>query len=211
VIVQSHSPGYFLRTFILVPPYLSRCNFFRSTMGILSLCADSGRPPGMTMPLEHTYGSCITIECESSEKQQSDTASNHNRVSNSHVTAYYSTQAAYPSSTLLHIPIQSSLHVISDLTCTTFPLAQQQPQPPLPQCNYFNTQEWLSASPMTNSNNGTPPTYVNMNEQAQSPKSTSPALLLLPFNLLLCFILMATFVTSWLMMQHNRRTTRRQR
>jgi hypothetical protein len=68
---------------------------------------------------------------------------------------------------------------------------------------------------MKSNNNGTPPTYVDMNEQAQSPKSLAPATLWLLFNLLLCFILMATFFTLWLMMlQWTRkwiRTTRRQR
>jgi hypothetical protein len=181
-------------------------------MGFLSLCTASGHPPGTTMLLEHTYGPCITIECKSSEKQQGNKAPNHNRVSRNHVTTYYSTQTTYPSSMLLHLPTLSSLHVISALTCTTFPQAQQQPWATLPQCNYYNTH-WLSASPMTHSNNGTPTTFVNMNEQAQSPTSPAPAILWLPFTLLLCITLIVTFFTSWLMMQWNHKrmlNTRRQ-
>jgi hypothetical protein len=158
VIVQPHSPGYFLRTLLLVPPYLRRSIFVRSTMGILSLWADTGRPPGPTMLLESTYGSCITIACDFCKNQQSDTAPNLYRVSYGHVTTYCLTNTAPTLHTplTLHLPIQSSLQVISTLTCTTFPLAQQQQLwTPLPHCKCFNKQ-WLPTSPMKINNNGTP-------------------------------------------------------
>ena len=143
-------------------------------MGILSLCADSARPPGTTTLLEDTDGSCITIGYKFCNKRQCYMAPNLYEVFHSDVTTYYSTQAANPSSPL-HLSTQSSLHVISALTCDIFTLAQQQMCTPLPIFNWFNKQ-WLPPSPMKGNNNGTPPMY--------------------DMNLLLCFILLTTFFTS---------------
>jgi hypothetical protein len=128
-------------------------------------------------------------------------APNLYEVFHSDVTTYYSTQAAYPSSPL-HLSTQSSLHGISALTCDTFTLAQRQTRTPLPICNWFNKQ-WFPPPPMKGNNNGTPPTYVSMNDQAQSPTPLTRAPLWLPFTLLLCFILMATFFTSQLFLKWN--------
>jgi hypothetical protein len=180
-------------------------------MGILSLCADSARPPGTTMLLEDTDGSCITIGYKFCDKRQCYTAPNLYQVFDSHVTTYYSTQDAFTSSPL-HLSSKSSLHVISALTCDIFTLAQRQTRTPLPICNWFEKQ-WLPPSPMRSNTSDTPfPIYAAMNHHAQTPKSLARALLWLPLTLLLCFILMATFFTSWLRMNRNRKriqTTRR--
>ena len=211
MIVILHSPGY-PPTYTGTSSYVANVSPTSSTtMGFLSLCADSGRPPGMTMLLEPTDGQCITMACESCETQQCNTAPNLHRVSYSHVTAYYATQAAHNPSPTLHLPSQSSLHVISALTCTNFPLAHQPPPTPLIQCTCFNTQ-WPPESPMNSNIDGTPLPHVKMNTQAPLPNSLAPATLWLPQ---LCFILMATCFTPWLMLlQWNINpilTTRRRR
>ena len=58
-------------------------------MGILSLCADSAHPPGTTMLLEDTDGSCITIGYKFCDKRQCYTAPNLYQVFDSHVTTYF--------------------------------------------------------------------------------------------------------------------------
>ena len=176
-------------------------------MGILSLCADSARPPGTTKILEDTDGSCITIGYKFSDERHCNMAPNL-RVSDSHVTTYYSTQAAYPSSPRQQAPLP------------TYNWFKKQWLPPPRMksnnsdtpCNWFNKQ-WLPPPRMKNDYSVTPPTYVDMNDQAQLPKSLARAPLWLPLTLLLlCFILMATFFTSWPRMKRKRkqiRTTRR--
>jgi hypothetical protein len=173
-------------------------------------------------------------------------APNLYEVFHSDVTTYYSTQATYPSSPL-HLSTQSSLHVISALTCDIFTLAQRQTRTPLPICNWFHKQ-WLPPSPITGNNNGTPvstqsslhvisaltrdiftlaqrqtrtplPIFNWFNKQWLPPSpmkgnnnGTPP---MYDMNLLLCFILLATFFTSrsnkTKRTRERTRTTRQQR
>jgi hypothetical protein len=135
-------------------------------------------------------------------------APNLYEVSNSHITTYYSTHDASSSSLPLHLPPQSSLHVISDLTCNTFTLAQRQMQTHLPICNWFEKQ-WLPPMPpkINNSDNGITPTYDSMDDQAQPTSYMTTSTLWLSLNLLLCSILLAKLFTSWLRMKQNSKWT----
>jgi hypothetical protein len=83
-------------------------------MGILSLCADSGRPPGLTTHHERINGSHTIFGCSTTMHHQWITVSN---LWTAPVTSYYnSTRASSPfPPTNLLASTQSSLHVISDL------------------------------------------------------------------------------------------------
>ena len=78
------------------------------TMGILSLCADSARPPGMTTNEEYLNGTCVTLgskmDCENLCKSPSTLLA----VSNKTVTTYYLPSNLTPST-------MPGLHVIRAL------------------------------------------------------------------------------------------------
>jgi hypothetical protein len=86
-------------------------------MGFLSLCTDSSHPPGLNNPQHDPDGSHITSGYPSSAQQQGNMTPTSNRVSLHSVTAYYTSDDAYPPPPLNLTPSPlSSLHVISVLT-----------------------------------------------------------------------------------------------
>jgi hypothetical protein len=132
-------------------------------------------------------------------------APNLYEVSNSDVTTYYSTQTAFPSSPL-HLSIKSSLHVISALTCDTFTLAQRQTRTRLPICNLFEKQ-WLPPPPMKgNDRSNTFSTHNGTDKQDQHTSYAPFATPWLPLHLI-CFLLLATFLTSRPRMEKTREWT----
>jgi hypothetical protein len=183
-------------------------------MGILSLCADSARPPGTTTLLEDYDGSCITLGYRYCDKRYCYMAPKLHAVSDNRVTTYYSTHDTYPSSPL-HLAPQSSLHVISALTCNTITLAQRTTRTPLPTCNWFDKQ-WLPPklpqnNNINNNNIGSTLHHDGIPDHAH-PSYMTMTTLWLSLSMLLCLTLLATFFTSRPRTERNRkRTTATQR
>jgi hypothetical protein len=181
-------------------------------MGILSLCADSARPPGTTTLLEDYDGSCITLGYRYCDKRYCYMAPKLHAVSDHRVTTYYSTHDTYPSSPL-HLAPQSSLHVISALTCNTITLAQRHTRTPIPICNWFDKQ-WLTAvSPKNNNfrrnntnNNGITPHHDCLPDNTHTSNMTMTNLWI-SLSLLLCILLLSTFFISRPRTKRNRNRT----
>ena len=103
------------------------------TMSFLSLCADSGRPPGLLHHPHNNPGTIKTTGYHSHDKRQHNVTSTHNRTSISTVTPYYkSFDTAYYPNTNPHSFSLSHLHVISMLTSHSSWLPV-----------YFITSSWL--------------------------------------------------------------------
>ena len=103
-------------------------------MGTLGLCADSARPPGMNNHQPDTDGSHITYGYHSSEHQQSDAPPTSSRASLPSVTAYYTSDDAYPPPLNSTPSPLSSLHVISVLPSPS-PYQFHNPQQAIPSLN----------------------------------------------------------------------------
>ena len=95
-----------------------------TTMGILSLCADSARPPGMTTNEEYLNGTCVTLgskmDCENLCKSPSTLLA----VSNKTVTTYYLPSNLTPST-------MPGLHATRAMVSHSSPDTR-----PLPLCHY---------------------------------------------------------------------------
>ena len=88
-------------------------------MSFLSLCADSGRPPGLLHHPHHHHGTIKTTGYHSRDKRQCNVTSIHNWMSIYTVTPYYeSSDTDHPNTNPSSFSL-SHLHVISMLTSHT--------------------------------------------------------------------------------------------
>ena len=108
----------------------ARCQCVSLTMNFLSLCADSGCPPGLLHPPNHHHGTIKTtgyhsrksVHLDGAERMtcsSSNVMSTHKRMSIYTVTPYYeSSDTAHPNTNPPSFSL-SHLHVISMLTSHT--------------------------------------------------------------------------------------------
>jgi hypothetical protein len=113
--------GVSINSTVRVPSYVTKYYLRRTssvflTMGILSLCADSGRPPGLTMPSSSLSDHRTSTGSHSRDKRQRNVPPNHDWMVIPDVTTYYApSDNAYPSTNPPLFSL-SHLHVISMMT-----------------------------------------------------------------------------------------------